>query len=489
MRDETKKARPSSAQDLTDAQWDLECNLIGCLLFDKGFYATVAGRLRPEYFQFIPHRKVVEEFIRRTNVGLPADGLSILQSFENDIVSDNGLLLHEHLKDRSKGFSTKMGEGQVESLRLSYTLLVAEHTSKHLRTPGGPDEALQDFFAAVDDVRFDYQQAQGAVDTMSIGASADAFAAKLSDRIDGKVIDRRVYSGLAPLDNMVGGFGDGHLIIIAGRPGMGKSTLATSIARGAALQAQHDLQGFELKPQFPTLFFSFEMSRDEIMARMMAEDIAHAAGELGPQLQYRALLNPKVHRGLWDVRLPGFDQSYRNYVFDAQRRMRSLPIELDCSTSKSIGELAASARKVKTDYAKVGLRLSMIVIDYLKYIKASDRYKGNRVLEVGEITGSLKKLAKELELPIILLCQLSRAVENRKDKTPMLSDLRESGDIEQDADVVMFCFRKSYYDRTDSASHTFDVLVEKNRHGPTGKVELWADLGRSFITGGTASKS
>jgi len=479
MRDETKK---DAARSQADVQFDIEYNLIGCLLWMPDFYATVAGVLKAEYFQLPAHRLVFAEFERRVAAGLPADAMSILQSFPDEpIAANGGLRLHQHLRESVHIASRMTAAGQVNALRLNYTLAVSEGAAKHLTITGDsgipPDVALQRFFNAVDEVRLDYTHAQRSADSMSIGDSMDLFVERTNRKIGGQVIDRRVKTGLAALDNMTGGFGEADLVIIAGRPGMGKTTLATSIARGAASPLFDPMTGKQTKPAYPVHFFSFEMGRDQINARMMAEDIAiqvHEAAGLGPQhLEYRHLINPNwCDFPDWERERREWGRSLWSYIDEARRRLKQLPIELDCSSSLTVGEIAARARKH---------RASLLIIDYIKFIKATDRYLGNRVLEVGEITGGLKRLAKELGIPIILLCQLNRAVENRKDKTPMLSDLRESGDIEQDADVVMFTYRKAYHDKTATLDNSFDVIIEKNRNGPTGTAQLLVDLGRSYI--------
>jgi replicative DNA helicase len=489
MPDDKKKQQ--EARTAADVQRDIEYNLIGCLLYRPGFYDQVAGRLKPEYFQFDAHRNTFIEIERRAAAGLSIDPYSVLQGLPDDLLTDDGLRLHDYLIKSGTSATLVLSVGQVEALRLRYTLAAADNAAKVLSTGAAPDLVLQQFFSAVDDLRFDYQQTNRETDVMPIGVAVHDFTDDFNKRLAGKVVDQRVRTGLAALDNMVGGFGEGDLVIIAGRPGMGKSTLATSIVRAAALPKE-DVDGKIIKPAYPGLLFSFEMVRRQVVARMMAEDIAHTVeleqktqGIYGPEgLEYRALINPlgSLEYNEWDRKRPEWNGvNLWAYVDEADRRFENLPIDIDCSSSLPIGELAARARKAAVNREKKGQRLSLVVIDYIKQIKASDRYKGNRVLEVGEITYSLKMLAKELAIPVILLCQLNRAVENRQDKRPILADLRESGDIEQDADVVMFTYRRHYYDKTVATKNDFEVLIEKNRNGPLGTVSLYCDMGRSYI--------
>src|SRR5882672_6587158 len=358
MPDDKNKKQARSAADV---QQDIEYNLIGCLLFKPSFYAEVAGKLKPEYFLYAPHQKVFVELERRMNLGLPTDPKSILQSFADDVISDNGVRLHRYLIESGTSATLVTSVGQVDALRLRYTIAAAEQASKYLYHGDNnvpPDLALQGFFDAVDDVRFDYLRAQGSIDTMSIGDAAEAFAADLSAKLSKDAKDRRVRTGFHGLDNMLGGMGEGDLVIIAGRPGMGKSTLATSIARGAASQLVDVETEKELKPRYPTLFFSLEMPKEQIMARMVAEDIAHYVKFVGrgPALEYRALLNPKSlgECEAWDRVRPEWGESLWSYVDDAQRRMRALPIQIADPPSLTLGELAARARKVRTVFQKQG---------------------------------------------------------------------------------------------------------------------------------------
>ncbi len=483
--------RPPSARTQNDVQIDIEYNLIGCLLFKPNFYGEVAGKLKPEYFVYETHRKVFEEFERRASAGLPTDAKSILQSFNDEVISDNGPRLYRYLIESGASSTLVTSVGQIEALRLRHTFLAAEESAKRLsNTKEPPDLAIQKYFSDVDELRFEFQQSHDVTEIASIGEAADIFAADLASRVDGVVEEQRVTTGFYALDNLVGGFAEGELIILAGRPGMGKTTLATSIVRAAAYEKKEtqDLEGNLLtpaKPAYPSLVFSLEMPKRQIMGRMLADDIVnHASTLTSPQIEYRTLINPRsLSRQEW-LRLHADGKSILDHVHEAQRRFRDLPIQLDCSSKLTIGDLAARVRKAKVTLAKKGKKLSLVVIDYLKFVQASNRYIGNKVLEVGEITGVLKNLAKELMIPIMLLCQMNRSADKRKgdDKEPTLADLRDSGEIEQDADVVMFVYRKSYYEPAASGiKNDLSVLVEKNRNGPTGRVELYIDLGRSYI--------
>ncbi len=266
-----------------------------------------------------------------------------------------------------------------------------------------------------------------------------------------------VPSGLSDLDDRLGGLHKQDLIIIAGRPSMGKTALATNIA----FNASQNINKNNLKSS--VAFFSLEMSSEQLSTRILAE-------------QSRIKSN--------DIRRGKINQDDFERFIEASKNLEMLPLHIDDTPAITISTLSNRARRLKR---KEGLDL--IVIDYIQLMKSSGyRYEG-RVLEIAEITQGLKALAKELDVPVLALSQLSRQVEQREDKKPQLSDLRESGSIEQDADVVMFVFREQYYlekqePKPGTAEHVewqekmsqihneAEIIIGKQRHGPTGVIKL-----------------
>ncbi|WP_031337417.1 replicative DNA helicase [Rhodopseudomonas sp. B29] len=288
-------------------------------------------------------------------------------------------------------------------------------------------------------------------------------AAKAFQR-DGKLSG--IATGLTDLDNKMGGLQHSDLIILAGRPGMGKTALATNIAYNVAKAYTHEVQP---DGTFKTVnggivgFFSCEMSAEQLATRILAEQARIASS--------------KIRRG-------GITEADFDTIRDVSIELQSLPLYVDETGGLSIAQLTARARRLKRQKG-----LDMLVVDYIQLLQGSSKKGDNRVQEVTEITTSLKALAKELNIPIIALSQLSRQVESRDDKRPQLSDLRESGSIEQDADVVMFVFREEYYlqnkePRPGTPEHEkwatdmelvhgkAEVIIAKQRHGPTGTVDL-----------------
>ncbi len=274
-----------------------------------------------------------------------------------------------------------------------------------------------------------------------------------------------VASGFTELDSLLGGLHSSDLIIIAGRPGMGKTSLATNIAFHAANVWMKDKEvGAEPARGAPVLMFSLEMSADQLAARILSEQT---------EIEMRKI---RSGRAMTDAEFLRLTQTAQH--------LSALPLYIDDTGGISIAQIAARARRFKRE-KKIG----MIVIDYLQLVEPATRRSDNRVQEVSEVTKGMKALAKELSVPVIALSQLSRSVDSRDDKRPVLSDLRESGSIEQDADVVMFVYREEYYlvthepdigtpeydawmKKMERALGKADIIVEKHRHGATKAIQL-----------------
>ena len=265
-----------------------------------------------------------------------------------------------------------------------------------------------------------------------------------------------VPTGLSDLDGRLGGLHKSDLVIIAGRPSMGKTALATNIAFNAAKKIQDDGK------KSCVAFFSLEMSSEQLSTRIIAE-------------QSRIKSN--------DIRRGKISEEQFDKFIETSKNISELPLYIDETPAISIAALSTRARRIKRKHG-----LELIVIDYIQLMRANFARDG-RVQEISEITQGLKALAKELSVPVLALSQLSRAVEQRDDKKPQLSDLRESGSIEQDADVVMFVYREAYYlqgkeprpatvehaewqAKMNEVSHLAELIIGKQRHGPTGNIML-----------------
>ena len=265
-----------------------------------------------------------------------------------------------------------------------------------------------------------------------------------------------VPTGLTDLDDRLGGLHKSDLLIIAGRPSMGKTALATNIAYNAAKKIQDDNR------KSTVAFFSLEMSSEQLSTRILAE-------------QSRIKSN--------DIRRGKISEDQFDKFIETSKDISELPLYIDETPAITIAALSNRARRIKRLYG-----LDLVVVDYIQLMRASN-FKDGRVQEISEITQGLKALAKELSVPVLALSQLSRAVEQRDDKKPILADLRESGSIEQDADVVMFVYREAYYierkeprpatvehaewqAKMNEVSNLAEIIIGKQRHGPTGNVML-----------------
>ena len=267
---------------------------------------------------------------------------------------------------------------------------------------------------------------------------ADAF-----DRIEklreNKGTLRGLKTGFKDLDKMTAGLQKGDLIIVGARPGMGKTTFAQNIAYNVASINKKGV-----------LFFSMEMGKNEIVDRMIS-DVSGVDN--------------------WKMRTGNLSDDEFSRIGDALGEMDEIPIYIDDTSSMNVMELRNKARRAMHDHD-----IGIVIVDYLQLIQGSDRYAGNRVQEVTEISRGLKILARELEIPVIALAQLSRNVTGRDDNHPRLSDLRESGSIEQDADLVILMHSEDYYHKSDDnyeENHITELLIAKHRHGAVGKIELY----------------
>lgn len=248
---------------------------------------------------------------------------------------------------------------------------------------------------------------------------------------------RGVPTGYRDLDNLTAGLQRSDLIILAARPAMGKTTLVTNLAYNIATIAKQSV-----------LFFSLEMSKEQLVDRMLAD----ASGV-----------------DAWNIRTGNLSDEDFEKLSNAMGEMAEAPIYIDDTPGLTVLELRTKARRAAHDHP-----LGLIIIDYLQLMSGSGRSSSdNRVQEVSEISRGLKLVARELNVPVIALSQLSRSVENRHPQIPQLADLRESGSIEQDADIVAFIYREAYYNPETERQNVTDLILAKHRNGPTGKVELY----------------
>jgi replicative DNA helicase len=451
---------------------EAEQALLGAILVNNDAFDRVSDFLKAEHFHEETHRRVFEitqQLIRAGKVASPVTLKTFLG--DHDL---GGMTIPQYLARLAAEATTIINAEDygrtIYDLAIRRNLIAigedvvntAYDSPVDLSPRTQIEEAERRLYEIAEQGRYDggFQSFSDALRT------AIDTAAKAYER-DGKLSG--VSTGLTDLDQKMGGLQSSDLIIVAGRPGMGKTALATNIAFNIAKAYEYEVRpdGAKIaKNGGIVAFFSLEMSAEQLATRVIAEQ--------------SGVPSYKIRRG--DIQ----DQEFHR-ISEAARDMQSIPFYIDQTGGISIAQLVARARRLKRQKG-----LDVLVVDYLQLLTGSKSRGENRVQELTEITTGLKALAKELNVPVIALSQLSRQVESRDDKRPQLSDLRESGSIEQDADVVMFVFREEYYIKNkqpregteeftnwlaemERAHGKAEVIIGKQRHGPTGTVELQFD--------------
>jgi replicative DNA helicase len=461
---------------------DAEQALLGALLISNSAYARVSEFLQPEHFGYAVHGRIFEAIGKLIERGQIADRITLKNKFDQD------------------GALTEIGGAQYlnQLANSAVTIINAEdygrtiydlHLRRELITLG--EDVVNDAFRQdlEDPAREQIERAEKRLFDLATAGQTEGgfrpFVAALTNAItnaeaafkkSGKTVG--VATGFVDLDQKLGGLHPSDLVILAGRPSMGKTALATNIAFNAtkSYRAARSDDGRTIVEDGAVVgFFSLEMSAEQLATRILAEE--------------SGVSSDRIRRG--DVRHEDFDKFVR-----ASQQLAALPLFIDDTPALTVSALRTRSRRLMRQQG-----LGLIVVDYLQLLRPSNQVRviENRVQEVSDITRGLKALAKELNVPVLALSQLSRAVEQREDKRPMLADLRESGSIEQDADVVMFIFREEYYKSrepirgSDEAEDKFnkryqewkdqlakvygigEIIVAKQRHGPTGTVKLRFD--------------
>jgi replicative DNA helicase len=449
---------------------EAEQALLGTLLYDNAAYERLTDRLQARHFYEPFHQRlfaIVEEHVRR---GQLAEPILLADRFRRDAAFEElgGLRYLADLVDRAPPAANAS-----DYARTIYDLALR----RDLIRIGGEittDASAEADVTARDQIEKAEQQLYALAETGGVTQGFIPFAEALHGAVEmaAEAFQRDgglagVSTGLIDLDRQLGGLHPSDLLIIAGRPSMGKSALATNIAFSVAKNYAWEPQPDGSKKTVAggvVAFFSLEMSAEQLAMRLLAE--------------VSGVPSDKLRKG-------EIDQNEFGRVRDAALEIQESPLFIDDTGGLSIAKLVARCRRLKRTAG-----LDLVVVDYLQLVVGSDlNANSNRVQEVSQITQSLKALAKELSVPVIALAQLSRQVENREDKKPQLSDLRESGSIEQDADAVMFVYREEYYlgraepregtpehltwqEDMDKIQGLAEVIIGKQRHGPIGTVKL-----------------
>ncbi len=466
LRPAPKDAGPPHAP----ANVEAEQALLGALLYDNGAFERLSDALAPHHFYEPFHGRLyaaIEAHVRR---GQLADPTLLADQFQRDeaFVELGGIRYLADLVDRAPPAARAADYGRaIYDLALRRELIRIGGEIAQRADAGDPDLTARDQIEAAEQQLYTLAETGGAqtgfTSLEDALAGAVDMAAEAYNR-DGGLAG--LSTGLKDLDQMLGGLHPSDLLILAARPSMGKSSLAMNIAFNVA---RH--YAWEPRPDGTrktvdggvVAFFSLEMSAEQLAMRLLAE--------------VTEVPSDKIRKG--EISAAEFGR-----LREGSAEIQDAPLFIDDTGGISLAKLTARARRLKRTTG-----LDLLVIDYLQLITTSAGRPENRVQEVSQITQGLKALAKELAIPIVALAQLSRQVENREDKKPQLADLRESGSIEQDADVVMFIYREAYYlervqpkegtpehlewqSKMDGVAHLAEVIIGKQRHGPIGTVRL-----------------
>ena len=427
---------------------DAEMSLIGAILIDTDAIVRVADSIDITDFYDERHQRIFEAVKRLYERHRPIDVLTLSNQLRDD------------------GFLEVVGGASYLTELTNYvpTAAHAEHyaeivADKSLRrrlikasqdiVGIGYDEArpVKEIIEEAEVELFQVSQRHVKQDIESIESILATSFERLDELHKGGGGVRGVPTGFKDLDNIIAGWQKSDLVVLAARPAMGKSVLALNFAHKVATKAE-----------MPVLYFSLEMSKDQLVDRMLAMESGVDA---------------------WNIRTGSLSNDDWERISTAMGTLAEAPIYIDDTAGITVSDLRTKARREQHKR-----QLGLIIVDYLQLMSGGSRYgsESNRVQEISEISRGLKSIARELNVPVIALSQLSRSVESRSPQIPQLSDLRESGSIEQDADMVMFIYRDEYYNPENTEKpNVADILIRKHRNGPIGNVELFFDANKQIF--------
>jgi len=415
---------------------EAEQAVLGSILLEADALVTAMERLRPEDFYQPVHRMIYETMIELGEEGKPIDLVTLTAALQDK----------QRLEEAGGvDYLSKLLSVVPTAANVDYYARIVEEKSILRRLIRTATEIVQEGYAGAEDVGHLLNDAEQRILEISNRRTDSGFVSIRDVLMD--VFERIEYlyhhkggvtgipSGFPDLDRMTSGFQRSDLIIVAARPSVGKTAFALNIAQNVGVRARETVA-----------IFSLEMSASQLVQRMICAESNVDAGRLRTG------------------RLEGDDWEKLTMAIGA---LSEADIYIDDTPGITVMDIRAKLRRLKKERG-----LGLVVIDYLQLIQGRGRPGENRQQEVSEISRTLKQIARELEVPVIALSQLSRGVEQRQDKRPMLSDLRESGSIEQDADIVAFLYRDDYYDRDSEKKNIIEIIIAKQRNGPVGTVEL-----------------
>ncbi len=414
---------------------EAEQSILGAILIDSEAVLQVSDKLTPEDFYREDHRVIYDHMLNLFEKRKPIDILTLTDALDSAkqltfvggasylatltaMVSSSGRISHYADIVRSKAMLRKLITAGSRITELGY------------KEDGEVDEILDEAEASL----YGVSQTFLSNNFVPIGAVLSESFDRIDELHKNKGALRGVPTGFRALDTLLGGMQKSDLVILAARPSMGKTSLALNIAENAAI-----------KHKAKVGIFSLEQSKDQLVDRLLCS---------------------QANVDTWKLRSGNLRDDDFPRIGKAMGVLSEASIFIDDTPGLSALEVLTKSRRLQSEHG-----LDLIIIDYLQLMRG--RSQENRNQEVSEISRALKGLARELNVPVIALSQLSRAVESRPDKRPMLSDLRESGSLEQDADVVLFIYRDDYYDKESEKKNIAEILVRKHRNGPVGEVDLY----------------
>lgn len=449
---------------------EMEQEILGCFLVVPETIAA-AGTLLPEHFSHPVHGRLFEVLMERHRSNSAVSMAALAVSFQTEWGAPltDELTFGQYVARLGASAAAPMVvPSYVRDLRALWGLRRAcEAVTQAMTSDGAAGDKLSATFGVLDDIRAAISEAHATRETA--GDTTFAMLDQINSIRMGQQRPAGATTGFADLDRVMLGYRPGELIVVGARPGMGKTTFGTSSLLKCA------------KSGAGVMLFSLELPQEAIAARLLSDivydsrfPLTHSQVRAGSEI---------TDEQFWRLQ-------------EGQEAIRKLPLEIDYAPRLSVAEVSARIASARKRMQRQGVKLQCVAIDYLKFLKATDRYRGQRTYEVGEITAGLKEIAKEQQVCIVLLAQLNRGIEAEKDKRPDLHHLRESGDIEADADVVMFLYRPAHYIEKsaefrdgdpqaltdhEAAVNKLEVIVAKNRNGPTTAVDLFCDIGASAI--------
>tara|TARA_A100001011_G_scaffold399381_1_gene507735 strand:- start:1081 stop:2508 length:1428 start_codon:yes stop_codon:yes gene_type:complete len=444
------------------ANLEAEQALIGSILVNNDIIDEISNLISSNIFYDPAHVKIFEVIESLNNKGMIANPITLKNFFEKDNMLNEVGGTEYLVKLTRFSSSAKQAIDYAKIIHEMYLrrelIQISDKLSSETLNANAQEQNAENIIENTERSLFDLaERGSFSQSFLKFNQALDQTIemATLAMQNDQGIVG--VPTGLTDLDEKLGGLHKSDLIILAGRPSMGKTALATNIAYNAS---QNILQRQE---KSSIAFFSLEMSSEQLSTRILSEQARIKSD---------------------DIRRGKVSEEEINRYIETSRNIYNLPLFIDETPAITIATLSNRARRIKRLFG-----LSLIVVDYIQLMRSSSSSHDNRVQEISEITQGLKALAKELSVPVLALSQLSRAVEQRDDKQPQLADLRESGSIEQDADVVMFVYREEYYlerkqpklgsiehaewqSKMNDVNGLADIILGKQRHGPTGTIKV-----------------